>query len=92
MSKKGYSPDNSVCKELFGTIKNEFFYSGDWSNTGKEEFAIELDKYLKYFVNNRIKELLNCKTSKKYLEDYKYSKVNVLMPKLNLLLDNDNLH
>lgn len=64
MSKKGCSPDNSACEGFFGIIKNEFFYSKDWSKTGKEEFAIELDKYLTWFVNKRIKERLNYKSSK----------------------------
>ena len=31
MSKKGCSPDNSMCEGFFGTIKNEFYYSNDWS-------------------------------------------------------------
>lgn len=30
MSKKGCSPDNSMCEGFFGTIKNEFFYPRDW--------------------------------------------------------------
>ena len=29
MSKKGCSPDNSMCEGFFGTIKNEFFYPND---------------------------------------------------------------
>lgn len=74
MSKKGCSPDNSACEGFFGTIKNEFFYSRDWSKVGKEEFAVELDKYLNWFVSKRIKARLNYKSSKDYLLEYKKSK------------------
>ena len=55
MSKKGCSADNSMCEGFFGTIKNEFFYSKDWSKTKCDEFIIELNKYLNWFKNKRIK-------------------------------------
>ena len=29
MSRKGCSPDNSMCEGFFGTIKNELFYPND---------------------------------------------------------------
>ena len=44
MSKKGCSPDNSMGEGFFGTIKNEFFYSRDWSKTKCDDFIVELDK------------------------------------------------
>jgi len=55
MSKKGCSPDNSMGEGFFGTIKNEFFYSRDWSKTKCDEFIVELDKYLNWFKTKRIK-------------------------------------
>ena len=58
MSKKGCSPDNSMCEGFFGTIKNEFFYSKDWSKTKCDDFIVELDKYLYWFKNKRIKNKL----------------------------------
>lgn len=61
MSKKGCSPDNSMGEGFFGTIKNEFFYSRDWSKTKCDDFIIELNKYLEWFKNKRIKYRL-CKS------------------------------
>ncbi|MCR5786738.1 MAG: IS3 family transposase [Acholeplasmatales bacterium] len=58
MSKKGCSPDNSMGEGFFGTIKNEFFYSRDWSKTKCDEFINELNKYLIWFKNKRIKQRL----------------------------------
>ena len=55
MSKKGCSPDNSMGEGFFGTIKNEFFYSKDWSKTKCDDFITELDNYLNWFKNKRIK-------------------------------------
>lgn len=55
MSKKGCPPDNAVCEAFFGTIKNEFFYCRDWNNISIDEFIKELDDYLKWFSNKRIK-------------------------------------
>ena len=59
MSKKGCSPDNSMGEGFFGTIKNEFFYSRDWSKYKCDDFIIELDKYLNWFKYKRIKYRLN---------------------------------
>lgn len=35
MSKKGCSPDNSVCKGIVGRLKNEMFYNQDWIDVRK---------------------------------------------------------
>lgn len=59
MSKKECSPDNSMGEGFFGTIKNEFFYSRDWSKCKCDDFIIELDKYLNWFKYKRIKYRLN---------------------------------
>lgn len=55
ISKKGCSLDNSICEGFFGTIKNEFFYSRDWRDSTSDEFIVELNKYLEWFKNKRIK-------------------------------------
>lgn len=70
MSKKGCSPDNSMCEGFFGTIKNEFFYSKDWRNTKSDDFIIELDKYLNWFVNKRVKKRLNYLSPKNFMLNY----------------------
>lgn len=58
MSKKGCSPDNAACEGLFGRIKNEFFYNQDWMDVTIEEFSLELDLYLRWYNEKRIKKSL----------------------------------
>ena len=58
MSQKGCSPDNAACEGLFGRIKNEFFYNQDWKNVTIEEFSHELDMYLHWYNEKRIKKSL----------------------------------
>lgn len=67
MSKKGCSPDNSACEGFFGTLKNEFYYSRNWKHTKRDDFIIELEKYLKWFAEERIKSRFNYLTPKEYL-------------------------
>ena len=64
MSKKGCSSDNSMCEGFFGTIKNEFYYPYDWTDTTCSDFIDKLNKYLKWFTEKRIKVKLwkNLKT------------------------------
>ena len=59
MSQKWCSPDNAACEGLFGRIKNEFFYNQDWTAVTVEEFSRELDLYLHWYNEDRIKESLN---------------------------------
>lgn len=58
MSEKGCSPDNAACEGLFGRIKNEFFYNQDWSDVTIEEFIYQLDQYLNWYNEKRIKKSL----------------------------------
>ena len=58
MSKKGCSPDNAACEGLFGRLKNEFFYNQDWKDVTIEEFSHELDLYLHWYNEKRIKKSL----------------------------------
>ena len=64
MSRKGNCLDNSIMESFFGTLKNEFFYNNTF--TSIEEFKIELDKYIKYYNNDRIKYRLNGLSPVKY--------------------------
>lgn len=68
MSKKGCSPDNTACEGLFGRIKNEFFYNRDWKDVTIEEFIYELDRYLHWYNEKRIKKKLG------YLSPLEYRK------------------
>ena len=64
MSRKGNCLDNSIMESFFGTLKNEFFYNNNF--TSIEEFKIELDKYIYYYNNDRIKYRLNGLSPVKY--------------------------
>lgn len=55
MSKKGCSPDNSACEGFFGRLKNEIFYQRDWQNTTINQFINQLDGYIHWYNNERIK-------------------------------------
>lgn len=55
MSKKGYSTDNSACEGFFGRLKNEFFYGCDWKSTSIDQFITDLDDYILWYNQKRIK-------------------------------------
>lgn len=55
MSKKGCSPDNSACEGFFGRLKNEMFYGHSWRNTSLERFIQEVDDYMHWYAEDRIK-------------------------------------
>ena len=58
MSAKGCSPDNAACEGLFGRLKVEFFHGRDWSDVGLGDFMDELDGYLRWYNEGRIKASL----------------------------------
>lgn len=55
MSNKGCSPDNSACEGFFGRIKNEMFYYRTWKDVTIDQFMNELDSYLRWYNEKRIK-------------------------------------
>lgn len=55
MSRKACSPDNAACEGFFGRLKNELFYSRDWQSTTIEEFAAALDRYIRWYNEERIR-------------------------------------
>jgi len=55
MSKKGCSPDNSACEGFFGRLKNEMFYGVSWKGVTIDSFIHELDQYIQWYANDRIK-------------------------------------
>lgn len=55
MSKKGCSPDNAACEGFFGRVKNELFYNHSWKDVSIDEFIDELDSYLRWYNEERIK-------------------------------------
>lgn len=55
MSKKGCSPDNSACEGFFGRLKNEMFYCRSWEGTTIEDFIEEVNQYIYWYNEKRIK-------------------------------------
>lgn len=55
MSKKGCSPDNSACEGFFGRLKNEMFYGRSWINITIDQFIEQLNLYIKWYSEKRIK-------------------------------------
>jgi putative transposase len=58
MSKKGCTGDNAACEGFFGRLKNEMFYNRDWADVSLLEFKQELDDYICWYNEKRIKESL----------------------------------
>ena len=55
MSRKGCSPDNAACEGFFGRLKNELFYGQSWVGVSLETFQLELDCYINWYNQKRIK-------------------------------------
>ena len=53
MSRKGNCYDNSVIESFFGLLKTEFFCNQSFHSV--ESFQDELDQYIDYYNNSRIK-------------------------------------
>ena len=58
MSKKGCSPDNSACEGFFGRLKNEFFYNRKWNEITAQDFIKQLNDYIVWYNEKRIKQSL----------------------------------
>jgi transposase InsO family protein len=56
MSRKGNCLDNSIMENFFGLLKSELLYLREFKSI--EEFKIELEKYIDYYNNKRIKSKL----------------------------------
>lgn len=59
MSKKRFSPDNSACEGFFGRLKNEMFYGKSWIGVTIEHFIEQLNSYIYWYNEKRIKISLN---------------------------------
>lgn len=66
MSRKGCSPDNSAMEGFFGRLKNEFFHDRDWADVSLDDFASQLDDYMRYYRDGRIKESLGWMSPMQY--------------------------
>lgn len=57
MSRKGNCLDNAVMENFFGILKSELLYLQKFNSV--EHFRRELDEYIDYYNNRRIKTALN---------------------------------
>jgi transposase InsO family protein len=69
MSRKGCTADNAACEAFFGRLKVEFFYSRQWTNVTIERFIAELDAYICWYNEVRIKMSLGGRTPVEYRRD-----------------------
>ncbi|GAB2541181.1 transposase InsO family protein [Gracilibacillus alcaliphilus] len=56
MSRKGNCYDNAVIENFFGIMKSKFLYLNEFESI--EHFKQELEKYIEYYNNKRIKAKL----------------------------------
>lgn len=55
MSRKACSPDNAACEGFFGRLKNEMYYHRDWINTTLDDFMQQVNSYIEWYNQHRIK-------------------------------------
>ena len=68
MSRKGNCLDNAIIENFFGTLKSEMFYTQKFKSI--EQLKKEIDKYIIYYNNERIKSNLNKMSPIKYRTHY----------------------
>lgn len=66
MSKKGCSPDNSACEGFFGRLKNEMFYCRSWEGISIDDFIKDVDCYIRWYNEKRIKMSLGAMSPLQY--------------------------
>nr|WP_232244135.1 IS3 family transposase [Oligella ureolytica] len=69
MSRKGCSPDNAACEGFFGRFKNEFLYNRDWSNVSISELIKQVNDYIQWYNEKRIKQSLGYKSPIQYRQE-----------------------
>lgn len=55
MSRKGCSQDNAASEGFFGRLKTELFYPRDWKTITIKQFVREVDAYIRWYNEKRIK-------------------------------------
>ena len=68
MSRKGNCLDNAIIENFFGTIKSELFYLKNYESI--EQLKNEINEYIKYYNNDRIKLNLNGMSPIQYRAHY----------------------
>lgn len=68
MSRKGNCLDNAIIENFFGILKSEMFYTQKFKSI--KHLKQEIDKYIKYYNNERIKSNLNKMSPIQYRAHY----------------------
>ena len=66
MSRKASSQDNAACEGFFGRLKTEFFYPRDWRAFTVAQFVDEVDAYIRWYNETRIKMSLGGRSPIEY--------------------------
>lgn len=66
MSKKGCSPDNAACEGFFGRLKTELIYPRNWRDTTLDDFILQIDAYIRWYNEKRIKLSLGRRSPVEY--------------------------
>ena len=66
MSRKASSQDNAACEGFFGRLKTEFFYPRDWRAFTVAQFIDEVDAYIRWYNETRIKMSLGGRSPIEY--------------------------
>jgi transposase InsO family protein len=64
MSRRGECYDNAIVETFFATLKNELFYVEKFKSL--EHLASEIDEYIRYYNNERIRAKLNYQSPVEY--------------------------
>ena len=72
MSRKGNCLDNALIENFFGLLKSEFFHIKEFESI--EMFKEELDEYIVYYNNKRIKLKLGGLSPVEYQTKFQESK------------------
>ena len=68
MSRKGNCLDNAIIENFFGTLKSELFYLKKYNSI--DQLKKEINEYINYYNNERIKSNLNKMSPIKYRAHY----------------------
>ena len=68
MSRKGNCLDNAIIENFFGTLKSELFYLKMYKSV--DQLKKEINEYINYYNNERIKSNLNKMSPIQYRAHY----------------------
>jgi len=66
MSRKGNFPDDGLMENFFGLLKTEMFYGQEYKYHSLKQLKEAIEKYIKYYNEERIKSRLKGLTPNEY--------------------------